>query len=132
MVTWEEWAENVNKELEALKQNQKWLDSRVDTAFERINKLEGELVRSFFLEKMQIHIVESLRHGPKTQQEVMKPLPDWAKNHLLYRAFYEAWQAFEKSGVILPISHGRGHPRTWKLNLLEDPISKGKKGRNES
>lgn len=62
MVTWEEWAQNVNKEIEALKQQQKWQDKRIDTAFERIIKLEDELVRSFFLEKMQVHIVESLRH----------------------------------------------------------------------
>jgi len=120
MVTFEEWAQNVNKEIEALKQNQKWQDKRIDTAFERIIKLENELIRNLFLEKMQVHIVESLRYGPKTQREVMKPLPDWATNHLLYRAFYEAWEQFEKHGVIQPISHGRGHPRTWKLYLQKE------------
>lgn len=120
MVSWDEWAQNINKEIEALKQQQKYQDKRFDVVFERINKLEDELIRSFFLEKMQLHIVDSLRQGSKTQQEVMKPLPDWTSNHLRYRAFYEAWEGFEKSGVILPISHGRGHARTWKLSLIEE------------
>jgi hypothetical protein len=92
------------------------LSKRVDLALEKIDKITAELIETFFLERMQFHIIESLKLSPKTQQMVAKNLPDFSKNSMTYHAFYEAWEKFEKSGVIVPTSHGRGHPRTWKVN----------------
>jgi len=85
----------------------------------RLDRMHEELISEIFLPKMQAHIVESLRNGPKTQSDVMEPLPDFVTNHLTCIAFYRAWDNFEKAGVILPISHGRGHPRTWQLTIKE-------------
>lgn len=125
MVTWEEWAAQVNKDIQEIKNRLNYEAKRIDTAFGRFNKIENELVRHFFLEKMQAYIIESLRHGPKTHQEIMKPLPAWETNHMLHSAFYDAWKAFEKAGVILPISHGRGYARTWELSLTKEDAKHG-------
>jgi hypothetical protein len=86
----------------------------------RLDRMQEELISEIFLPKMQAHIVESLKSGPKTQHEIAKVLPDFVTNHLTCYAFYRAWDNFEKAGVILPISHGRGHPRTWQLSILKE------------
>jgi hypothetical protein len=107
------------KFFEGLLAADKYTDGRFDVVFKRFAQMEDELVRTFFLPKIQAHIVESLRLKDKTQQEVAKTLPDFTGNPMTYHAFHMAWTQFEKAGVILPISHGKGHPRTWELSILK-------------
>jgi len=111
--------ETGKKLFEGLLVADKYNDGRFDVVFKRFAQMEDELVRTFFLPKMQAHIVESLRLKDKTQQEVAKTLPDFIENPMTYHAFHVAWKQFEKAGVILPISHGKGHPRTWQLSILK-------------
>jgi hypothetical protein len=111
--------EEGKKLLEHLQAMEKYEENRFHNIVERLDKMQDELVRTFFLEKMQVHIAESLRNGPKTQQEVTKTLPDFTQNPMVHHAFYAAWKQWEKFGVILPTSHGRGHPRTWELSVLK-------------
>jgi len=112
--------EEGKKRFEQLLQNVGRTDKFIDTVFERLNKMQDELVRAFFVPRMQALIVEELRTKDKTQQEIAKKLPDFTKNPMLHHGFYEAWEGFEKAGVIVPISHGRGYPRTWQLSLKKE------------
>jgi len=111
--------EEGKKRLESLlSTNFNCLSNRADLALERIDKIQNELIRTVFLEKVQVHIIESLKQRPnQTQQMVAKNLPDFSKNPMHYHAFYEAWKQFEKAGVIVPTSHGHGHPRTWQVSI---------------
>ena len=128
MATWNEWAKYVNEKLTELTNRIDYIarNMAVNTQIQSLrtdfNCLRDELIRDIYLEKMQAHIVECLRHNPKTQQEIAKTLPDFTGNPLLYHAFHMAWKQFERSGVILPISHGRGHSRTWELSLLKKEV----------
>jgi len=112
-------SEQGKKIIDGLVAADKYHDRRFEIVFERLNKMQDELIRTFFLEKMQVHIAQALRNGPKTQQEVAKTLPDFTQNPMVHHAFYAAWKQWEKLGVILPTSHGRGHPRTWELSVLK-------------
>ena len=109
--------EEGKKLFEGLLAMDKYNDGRFGIMFKRFAQMEDELVRTFFLAKMQAHIMESLRLKEKTQQEVAKTLPDFTGNPMTYHAFHMAWTQFEKSGMIVPISHGKGHPRTWELSI---------------
>jgi len=112
-------SEEGKKLLEGLLVADKYTERRFETVFERLNKMQDELVRTFFLDKMLVGIEDFLRAGPKTQQDVVKTLPEFTKNPMVHHAFYAAWKQLEKAGVILPTSHGRGHPRTWELAFLK-------------
>ena len=110
MVTWDEWAKNVNEQLRTI-------TKAIDDFVNDLSALEKELVEAIFLERMQVHIVESLKKKNLTQREIMKT--SHFMEHRLHRdAFYMAWNGFEKAGVILPISQGRGHARTWRIGCL--------------
>lgn len=135
MVTWDEWANNVNEQLRTITKaiddlvnssrsirelvNEMAPEIQVQSLRTDLSALEEELVKAIFLEKMQAHIVESLRTKELTQREIMKALPDFMENRLHRNAFDMAWTEFEKAGVILPISHGHGHARTWQLSLVK-------------
>ena len=84
-----------------------------------LNQMMDELVREVFLPKLKAYIVSALETEPKTQQEIAKSLPEFTTNILTGKAFWTAWEEFEECGVIKPISHGRGHPRTWQLTIKE-------------
>jgi len=125
MVSWEEWANQVNEKLTELSNRIDYitrnmaLNTQIQSLRTDFNCLRDELVRDIYLERIEGHISLSLRNGPKTQQEVAKTLPDFTQNPMVYHAFYLAWKQWEKLGIILPISHGRGRPRTWELNVLK-------------
>jgi hypothetical protein len=132
MVTWDEWAKHVNEKLTDLSNRidhiarHMALDTQILALRTDFNILRDELTRDIYLEKMQVHIVESLRSKAKTQQEIAKSLPNFTNNPMVFHAFYNAWEQLEKAGVILPISRGRGHPRWWQLSLSpsDDLLSK--------
>lgn len=115
-------SEEGKKRFEQLLSNVSWTDKRIDTAFERINGMHDELVRNLFLDKLIAFILERLKNGELTQQNIARDLPDFTKNTLIYHAFYDAWKQLEKNYVIIPISHGRGHPRTWKISIQLEEI----------
>ena len=129
MVTWEDWAKNVNERLEALSTRiddlfrKMALETQVQSLRTDLSELKEELVEAIFLERMQVHIVEKLKSGAKTEREITKTLPDFLSNRLHRNAFDMAWKGFVKAGVLLPISHGRGHARTWELSLLKTDSS---------
>jgi len=112
-------SEQGKKIIDGLVAADKYNERRFETVMEQLSKMRDELVRTFFLEKMQVHIAQSLRNGPRTQQEVAKTLPDFTQNPMVHHAFYAAWKQWEKFSVILPTSHGRGHARTWELSVLK-------------
>lgn len=114
--------EEGKKIFEGLVASEKYNNTRIDTVFEQIRNIRDELIETFFLEKMQVHIIESLNRSPnQTLQMVAKDLPDFSKSPMIHHAFYEAWKQFEKSGVIVPTSHG---PRTSK-NLATNHKERG-------
>lgn len=121
MVTFEEWARNVNKDLETLKQNQKWQDSRIDTAFEQLNKLREEVVNALLLNPIREGIISTLKSKPHlTQAQVMdKLLKPFSEQPLSWHAFYKGWTQLEKTDAITAEHHGRGHARTWILSEKE-------------
>jgi len=125
MATWQEWAKYVTDKLTELSNRidhivqTTALDTQIQSLRTDFSIQRDELIRDIYLEKMQVHIAQSLRNGPKTQQEVAKTLPDFTQNPMVYHAFYAAWKQWTKFGVILPTSHGRGHPRTWELSVLK-------------
>lgn len=124
MVTWDEWAKNVNERLDAMSTRiddlfrKMALETQIQSLRTELSELEEELVKAMFLERMQVHIAETLKSGAKTEREITKTLPDFLRNRLHRHAFDMAWKGFVKAGVLLPISHGRGHARTWKLSFL--------------
>lgn len=121
MVTFEEWAQNVNKEIEALKQQQKWQDKRIDTAFEQLEKLREEVVNALLLNPIRERIISVLKSQPHlTQAQAMnKILKPFSEAPLSWHAFYKAWEQLEKTGVITAEHHGKGHARTWILTEKE-------------
>jgi len=98
------------------------IDRRFDFVHEKLNSIQDELIRTFFIPLVTDKIINALKEKPsQTQREIAeKILPkDFAKNQLIHHAFYDAWKTLEKYSVIIPESHGRGHARTWKISIME-------------
>lgn len=121
MVTWEEWARGINAEIEALKQDQKWQDKRIDTAFEQLIKLQEEVVNALLLNAIREGIISTLKNEPHlTQAQVMdKLLKPFSEQPLSWHAFYKGWTQLEKTDAITAEHHGRGHACTWILSEKE-------------
>ena len=125
MVTWDEWATEVNKKLTELSNRIDYIarnmasETQIRSLRTDYDCLRNELIRDIYLEKMLVHIVKALEVRAKTKREVEKDLPDFTKNPLTYHAFNLAWEQFAKSGVIVSTSQGKGHPRTWQLSLTK-------------
>jgi DNA-binding PadR family transcriptional regulator len=97
------------------------IDSRFDYVLDRLNSIQDELIRALFVPLVTERILQALKEKPnQTQREIAeKILPkDFAKNQLIHQAFWDAWKTLEKNSVITPESHGRGHPRTWKIRKV--------------
>jgi len=117
--------EQGKKLLEGLLASDNYTQKRFETVFERLNELQDELVRTLFLDHMKIAILEELKVKPnQTQRDIaQKLLPsDFTKNKLVHHAFSDAWQLLEKNYVIVAESHGKGHPRTWKISIQEEKV----------
>lgn len=93
----------------------KQLNKSIDGLWEHLGSIENEIAETVFLEKMKTHIVENLRSTDMTRREIVKTLPIFKMHQI---AFEMAWKVLEKSGTIMPISHGPGKPRTWHLTSV--------------
>jgi hypothetical protein len=106
--------------LNDLEQKVKWQEQRTSTLFEKFQKLEDEIVEDKYIPEASATIINYLYANPhSTRTKIMKQFPDWLKHSLCYHAFYISWERLEKSQMILPESHGKGHERTWVLKEAE-------------
>jgi arginine deiminase len=111
--------EEGKKRLEQLIQNVAWTDRRIDNVNERVEKIQNDLIENLYTNSMVRFIFEKLKGAELTERQVAQGLPDFSRNPLTHLAFIRAWEKLEREGVIIPISHGRGRLRTWKISIQE-------------
>ena len=112
--------ETTKKNLETLLtlQSQSVTQDQLHYQSKRIDELSKEIRETIYYPQTQKALVDLLRKGDLTAQQIRKAImPNAKKSYLAWRSFWEVWELWTENQVLTRVSVGKNKPGVWHLSI---------------